>query len=178
MQSKGNALTECHWPRTTTTLDIKSIALNSQIFPINTLHRLLLTIKLSSSIEECRAGRTLYREGKHHAHSDQIIFGLLAFGDKLRVEVGGDVFVQDLTFTHDWLFRYKYYYLVAEVVDRSRRAEIGSRMSPPSEVRSQKLELEKWKWKMENGRIEIGRRGQTSDVRYLSQESCFWMVPS
>ncbi len=38
---------------------------------------------------------------------------------------------------------------MAEVVDRSRRAEIGSRMSPPSEVRSQKLELEKWKWKME-----------------------------
>ena len=89
----GLKLTECHWPRTATAFDIKSIALNSQILPIYALYRLLFTIELAPSIEKCRTRRTLYRKGEHHAHGDQIILGLFAARDKLRVEVGGDVFV-------------------------------------------------------------------------------------
>ena len=49
----------------------------------------------------------MYRKGKHHPHGDQVILGLFAARDELRIEVGGDVFVQDLAFTHgDFMEKY------------------------------------------------------------------------
>jgi len=65
------------------------------------LHGLLLTIKLPPAIKKGAASGTLDGEGKHHANGDQVIFGLFGAGDELRIEVGGDVFVEDFAFSHD-----------------------------------------------------------------------------
>ena len=96
----GLKLTESQRPRTTTTFDIKSKPLYTQIFPIDAFDRFLFAIELPSAIQEGRAGRALNREGQHHAHRDQIIFGLFAARHELRVKIGGDVFVQDLALAH------------------------------------------------------------------------------
>ena len=48
-----------------------------------------------------RAGGTLNGEGEHHADGYQVVLGLRAAGDELRVEVRRDVLVEDLAFTHD-----------------------------------------------------------------------------
>ena len=94
-------LTKRDRPRTSTTLDIKPKLLNPQIFPINPLHSLLLTVKLPPPIKKGGTGGTLDGEGKHHTNGDQVIFGLFGARDELRIEVGGDVFVEDFAFTHD-----------------------------------------------------------------------------
>jgi hypothetical protein len=74
--------------------------LDAEILAVDSLHGLLFGIELAAAIEEGGAGGTLDGEGKHHANGDETVDGLFAAGDKLRVEVGGDVFVEDLAFSH------------------------------------------------------------------------------
>jgi hypothetical protein len=57
--------------------------------------------KTTQKITHRRAGGTLDGEGEHHADGYQVVLGLRAAGDELRVEVRRDILVEDLTFTHD-----------------------------------------------------------------------------
>lgn len=74
--------------------------MNTQILPIGTLHGLFLTVEFPSAVKEGGAGAALDGEGEHHADGDEAVGGLFAAGDEGRVEVGGDVFVEDFAFSH------------------------------------------------------------------------------
>mmetsp|Transcript_12988 Transcript_12988/g.26027 ORF Transcript_12988/g.26027 Transcript_12988/m.26027 type:complete len:370 (+) Transcript_12988:562-1671(+) len=91
-------------PRALAALDVKAKALNAKIFPVDAPDGLFFGVEFATAVEEGGAGRALDGEGEHHADGDEVIFGFFGAGDELRVEVGGDIFVEDFAFSHGGLF--------------------------------------------------------------------------
>jgi hypothetical protein len=61
---------------------------------------LLARIKLGALVDVIAACIAADTHGKHHAHLDVLIFGLLPAWDLGRVEVWGVILVQNLPFSH------------------------------------------------------------------------------